>query len=102
MAFRETVILVEPDGRAVRSFVVSQPGVQQVIERLHADPKDPTKFIVRVWTNANGERDDTRQVRIFRERLPEPEPEPRENPLTDELILKQPLPLTDDELKKAH
>lgn len=97
MAFSETILLVEPDNRAVRTVMVSQRGVQQVVERLHCDPTDPTKTTIRVWVNKNDERDQTRQVRIFRENLPEPEPEPVEKPLYDELILKTPLRLTEHE-----
>ncbi len=93
---------MEPDGSAVRTVAVTQRGVNQVIERLHLDPKNPAKITVRVWVNKNHERDVTGQVRIFRERLPEPEPEPKENPLTDELVLKLPLPMTAEEVKKAH
>ena len=68
--------------------------VNRFIERCHLDPLDPLnhkKQWIRTWVNKDGERDATGQCRVFREELPPPPKEEPEEPLYDELVLKEPL-----------
>lgn len=93
MSFKETVLLVEPDNVAVRTVTVTQRGVTQVIERLHLNPLHPEVFTVRTWRNTHDERDLTGQMRVFREVLPEPPKEEAEDPIFQDLKIKEPLEL---------
>jgi hypothetical protein len=89
--FQETILLVEADN-AVRAVTVTQRNVLQIVERLHLDPRDPSKITVRVWINRGGERDLHGKVRVFREERDTPAETPEaENPVFDELSVKIPL-----------
>lgn len=92
MKFRECVLLIE-DERGVLRFrpvILTQPGIDQIIERVHVDAKTDTP---RVWVCRNGEKDDLKHVRLFREvPIVPPAPEPGEHPVFDEFVIKTPLP----------
>lgn len=91
--FQEVVLLVEQDNQAVRTVRVSQRNVKQVIERLHVNPLHPDSYTERIWRNTNDERDLTGQMRVFREVLPEPPKEEPEDPIFQEMKIKEPLEL---------
>lgn len=91
--FVEVVLLVEANNQAVRTVQVSQRNVKEVRERLHVNPLHPDAYTERLWRNTNDERDLTGQMRIFREVLPEPPKEEPENPIFQELKIKEPLAL---------
>lgn len=99
--FRECVLLLEDEHGLIRfrPVILTQPGVNQIIERVHVDQQTE---IPRVWVCRNGERDDLRQVRLFREVLmTPPPPDTPESPVFDELHVKEPLPFTlEDALKR--
>lgn len=97
MNFTETILLVEPDNQAVRTMAVTQRGVYEVIERLHLDPLNPATVTIRLWRNKDNEKDLTGALRVFREVVPELPKEPDEQPLYDELVLKDPIPFHEDE-----
>lgn len=93
----ETVLLVESDHGAVRAITVTQPGVYEIIERLHLNPQRPQDVTIRLWRNQGRERDLTGRLRIFREVLDPPAEEPSENPIHQEMELDEPIPFTADE-----
>ena len=99
MPFSETVILVEGVGQdmRVRTVALLKPHIHTIIERLHLNPADPSQLHLRTWENTRGERDLTRQLRVFREVLPPTPAEEVERPLYDELVIKEPLPFYADE-----
>ena len=87
-------LLVEPDGDKpegkLRVVKVRLPAPPFIIERLHLDPRDPSKVHVRTWINKNEERALTGQP-VYREELPPPPKEEPEKPIFDELKIKEPL-----------
>ena len=90
----DLVILLEPDGPGMklRAWELRQPGVTEIIERCHVAEKSEW---VRTW-RCDGERALSGQ-RIFREVLPPVPEEPAENPIFQELVIKEPLPFFEDE-----
>ena len=87
----EIVLLVEPDGASwkLRPVTLKFP-MNRIVERCALDPNDPknpAKQWIRTWVNEHGERDESRQCRVFREVLP-PIVEEKENPLYDEQAVK--------------
>jgi len=62
--------------------------VDMILEHVHVSD---TAVTTRLWRCTNGERDETRTCRIFREVLPPVQAVPPECPVFDELIVKKPL-----------
>jgi hypothetical protein len=92
---REVVILMEeaPDhSQRCRFTVLPQHGLDVIVERERA-PLDGAVLGERVWYWQHEERALTGQ-RIFREIAPPPPPEWKENPIFDEMVVKEPLPFT--------
>lgn len=85
----EPVLLVEEIGGVInfRVVILKHP-VNQILERVHVSP---TATATRLWRCTDGERDLTRNCRIFREVLPPAPPEAPERPMFDELVIKKPL-----------
>ena len=90
----ELVLLLEPDGPSmkIRPWELRERGVVEIIERCHVADNSEWQ---RLW-RCNGERALSGQ-RIFREVLPPAPPEPAENPIFQELVIKEPLKFYDDE-----
>ena len=97
MPFSETVVLVEADAQRMRPVRLLRPNIVKVVERLHLDPTHPATITIRVWRNIDGEKDGTGHVRVFREVVPDPPKEEVEQPLYDELVLKDPIHFFNDE-----
>ena len=90
-AFREPVILIEEDEHGImhpRGVVLERPHILQILTKM---PLSATQTITKLFVNRNGERDGTRQCRVFRE-VKAPIREESERPLYDELHVK----LTDE------
>ena len=88
---KEVVLLVDEGAGLWRPVVIDpRKHVGTIVEREHL-----AKNVVheRIWICKNDERCETGQ-RIFRELLKPVSPEPSENPLFDELVIKKPLPFT--------
>lgn len=87
-------VLVEPEGDKpegkIRIIQVATPAPTTILERLHLDPRDPSKVHVRTWINKNGEKALTGQL-VYREELPPAPKEEAEAPVFDELAVKQPI-----------
>ena len=87
----QIAVLVEPDGDKpegkIRIIQVGVPAPSTILERLHLDPRDPSKVHVRTWINRNGEMSLTGQV-VYREKLPPPPKEEAETPKFDEMVIK--------------
>lgn len=87
-------VLVEPDDDKpegkIRVVQVAMPAPPFILERLHLDPRDPSKVHVRTWVNKDGERALSGQL-VYREELPPPQKEEPEKPIFDELKIKEPL-----------
>ena len=91
----EVVLLVEDRAASIhfRPVILHQPNLHTIYERCHLSP---SKVQERVWFNIGGERAPSGQ-RIFREVLPPVPEEPAENPIFQELVIKEPLPFFEDE-----
>ena len=94
--FRECVLLLEDEHGLIRfrTVILTQPGINQIIERVHIDANAE---VPRVWVCRHGEMDDLHHVRLFREvPMTPPGREPSEHPVFDEIVLKKPIPFTYD------
>jgi len=89
----EPVLLVERDFLEFRVVMLTLP-VDVILERVHVSD---TAMTTRLWRCTNGERDETRTCRIFREVLTPSPVEAPEAPVYDELVIKRTLPLRSHE-----